>query len=174
MIRSRSRNWQLLVGIVLILILLFVFLVLYIGPDSDISNFIFGRLWTSLLFAILFLGSFFGFLTLLAHQLPKGMSPDGYRRWEQIRGKGKSSYVRSLVLYCSLPIVVGLGVSSLLSSDDGTSKENLLTYLLVTSVFVGGIILLAFRNWSENEKHYLDMRSQSQPDQSSIVSPGRK
>jgi hypothetical protein len=156
-----SGTAHLLLTVGLALSLAFVIWVLVFGPDSVIADAVFGNLITSVLFAILMLGSFGGLLAELARLIPKGMTADGADRWERIRQKGKSVHVGTYVLFFSLPLVLPLAFVLFFRANRSFS-ESLIGFLIVTIVFETCIVLLAFREWAENEKQYLEFRSKLQ------------
>jgi hypothetical protein len=159
---TMSRKLQIFEAAALVLILAFVVWVAWSGPDSQFSRLIFDRLWTSLLFALLFLGSIGGLLTLLARMIPKGMSEDGARRWGAIRSKGKASFVRRVSAYFSVPIVLGLAISWFSEATDmNRDPSSIIALPILALVLTGAAIAFAKQQWDENERQYLQKQSQS-------------
>lgn len=163
------RTLQLLLGLLLAVILIAAFWILSSDDDSQIIRLIFDNALTSALFALIVFGAAAGSLALLITQIPKRMSPEAAGRWELVREKGRTAYVKRFASFASVPFVLAVVVNiiTLLRSTEPGSLITLLGLVLIGVVFVGAMILAGLRNWKENERQYNEAISRAANDSES-------
>ncbi|HEX6125531.1 MAG TPA: hypothetical protein VFZ23_09195 [Pyrinomonadaceae bacterium] len=157
-----QKRGQIVLGLGSAAVMVFVVWVLQSDPDSTVSRYVFDRAWTSLLFALLMLGSVGLLLTLLAGLIRREDSANAVGRWKKIRSKGRTAYIRWFTLFSSAPLLVSFAIVFVyqLTSKDGDLRF-LLALPAVALVFVVAVILVASRNWSENEAQYREPHTDS-------------
>jgi RsiW-degrading membrane proteinase PrsW (M82 family) len=150
-----QKRGQIVLGVASGAVLVFVGYVMSSGPDSTVCRYVFDRIWTSVLFAFLFFASVGFLLSLLAGLIPRENPSVAAARWKKIRSKGRTAYIRRFTFFICVPLVLAFAVIFIyqVTLKDRDSRA-LVALPLVVLVFIVAMILVASRNWSENEARY--------------------